>query len=667
MTDTSRQSPACPSTGAPAPVPPGPAGRPLPRWAAPAALGGVLVLAAALYGWSLNSLGWGNSYYAAAAESMGRNWSNFLFGAYDPVGVLTVDKPPAALWPQVASTKLFGMHGWATILPQLLEGVAAVLLLHRTVRRWAGEGAALLAALVLTLTPITVAINRDNNPDTLLVLTLVAAAYALTRALQASSAGGRAAVWWLAGAGFLVGVGFLTKMLAAWMVLPAFTAAWLAGSAGPWLIRVRRLLIAGAVLLVSSLWWVVMVALWPGERPYVGGSENGTAWDLVLGYNGLGRVFGADGPGGGGGFGAGGFFGGEPGLGRLFNDQVAGQISWLLPLCGMALCVAVAVAVLRRRGSAGSGDPLAASGWILWGTWLVVCGLVFALQEGTFHPYYTTQLAPAVAALTAGLATALVRAHRAGGRWALPVGTGTVLVTVLWAVTVIRREPDWHGWLAWPVVLAGLGAAALLLLSHVRRRLLPPRPGRYRARRTAGTGHLGRHRSGQPLGHGRRQPHGGACDGRVLRGGGHPAAAPVPENSGPPRGWNRPRAWNARKASARPPAGSPGAGPRPGCGPASGPGPGPVRPGRRRRRRRRRARQRQRTGRRRRARQRQPGPATAPVPAAARASAAGPASAAPCRSPPTSARSWTTRSSTPAAPRSAWPSRAGPTPPPRSS
>ncbi|MGO4428204.1 ArnT family glycosyltransferase, partial [Streptomyces sp. MCAF7] len=169
-----------PSTTPASAPPPHMAGRTLPRWAAPAALGAILLLAAVLYGWALGSLGWGNSYYAAAVKSMGRDWTNFLFGAFDPAGVVTVDKPPAALWPQVISTKIFGLHGWAMILPQLLEGVAAVFVLHRTVRRWAGEGAGLLAALVMTLTPITVAINRDNNPDTMLVLTLVAAAYALT-------------------------------------------------------------------------------------------------------------------------------------------------------------------------------------------------------------------------------------------------------------------------------------------------------------------------------------------------------------------------------------------------------------------------------------------------------------------------------------------------------
>ncbi|MFJ9097782.1 ArnT family glycosyltransferase [Streptomyces sp. NPDC102405] len=440
-----------------------------PAWAAPAALGAILLLAAVLYSWSLGSLGWANTYYSAAAKSMGKNWTNFLFGAYDPAGVVTVDKPPASLWPQVISSKIFGMHGWALLLPQVVEGVAAVFVLHRTVRRWAGEGAALLAALILTLTPITVAINRDNNPDTLLVLFLVTAAYTLTRALQAQ---GRSATWWLCASGFLIGCGFLTKMLAAWMVVPAFAAAWLVGAAGPWAARLWRLLAAGAALLVSSMWWVAMVALWPGDHPYVGGSTDGSAWDLVVGYNGLGRVFGQDSTGGGNMMGAGATFGGGAGAGRLFGEQVAGQISWLLPGCAVALAVAVACAVLRRRGRLSDDTVLASSGWVLWGTWLVVCGAVFSTQEGIFHPYYTTQLAPAIAAILGGLLTALTRLHRAGNPWVAPIAATVVAVTTVWAVVIIRRDPDWHGWLTWPVLPAGIAAVVLLVLSRSRARLL---------------------------------------------------------------------------------------------------------------------------------------------------------------------------------------------------
>lgn len=434
-------------------------------------LGGILALAAILYGWALSSRGWGNSYYSAAVKSMGKNWTNFLFGSYDPAGVVTIDKPPAALWPQVLSAKIFGLHGWSVLLPQVIEGVLTVWLLYLVVRRWAGNGAGLVAAAVLTLTPITVAINRDNNPDTLLVLLLVAAAYALTRAMQTGAS--RAALGWLCLCGVLVGGGFLTKMLAAWMVVPAFAAAWLIGATGRWWQRLWRLAVAGVVLAVSSLWWVAVVALWPGDRPFIGGSTDGTAWDLVIGYNGLGRVFGEGSGQPGGGMPGGGIsFGGAATWDRMFNDVVAGQISWLLPACGAALVVAVVVIVLNRR-SRMTGTPLAASGWVLWGGWLIVCAAVFSTQQGIFHPYYTSQLTPAVGALCGGLVVTLWRAHRAGARWVLPVSAAIVAGTAGWAMVVIGREPSWFGWLRWVVLPLAVVAVALLVLSVPRRRLLP--------------------------------------------------------------------------------------------------------------------------------------------------------------------------------------------------
>jgi hypothetical protein len=259
------------------------------------------------------------------------------------------------------------------------------------------------------------------------------------------------------------------------MVAPAFVAAWLVGSALPWWPRIWRLLAAGVVLAASSLWWVGLVAVWPGDRPYVGGSTDGSAWDLVIGYNGLGRVFGeGDGPGPGGGMGGGGMsFGGAAGWGRLFGDAVAGQISWLLPACAVALVVAVVAGVLHRRGVAAAGSPLPHWGWAMWAVWLVVCGAVFSLQQGIFHPYYTTLLAPAVGALCGGLVTALRQAHAAGAWWALPVAAVTVAGTAAWAFVVIARVPSWFGWLRWVVLGAAVVAALLLVAARWRGRLLP--------------------------------------------------------------------------------------------------------------------------------------------------------------------------------------------------
>jgi 4-amino-4-deoxy-L-arabinose transferase-like glycosyltransferase len=447
------------------------------------ALPAICLLATVLYGWSSWSSGWGNEYYSAAVKSMSRSLRNFLFGAFDPAGVLTVDKPPMALWPQVISTWIFGYHGWAVLLPQVVAGAATVFLLHRTVRRWAGEPAALIAALLLALTPIVVAINRDNNPDTLLVLLLVAAAYAFTRAIQATRP--RNATLWLVFAAALIGCGFVTKMMQAWIVLPVFAAAYLACSRARWPRRLLDLLAAAAAAAVASLWWVALVDWWPGEKPYIGGSADGSAWDLVVGYNGFGRIFGrgerggpemlpppgvspAPGaPGGpvlvGGGPGGGGF-GGESGITRMFNETVGGQISWLLPLAlGSLVLATVAGLVARRRGSAVSRETVA--GWVLWGGWLVLTALVFSFAAGIWHPYYTNMLAPAIAAVCGAGLVLLWRLYRAPGRsWVLL--PGAVALTVVWAWVLVSRDTGWHGWLRYAVVAAGLLAIVLLVLAR---------------------------------------------------------------------------------------------------------------------------------------------------------------------------------------------------------
>ena len=255
-----------------------------PRWA----LGGIVVVAVVLYGWAIGAGNdWGNPYYSAAIRSMSSGFTNFLFGSLDQVGVITVDKPPLALWPQVVCVWIFGYHPFAVLLPQVIEGAAAVFLLHRTVRRWAGEPAALIAAATLAVTPITVAINRDSNPDTLMVLFLIAAAWAFTRAVSDEHR-----TRWLMLSGVFIGLGFTTKMLQAWVVLPAFTLAYLVGVRIPWPRKLLDLLAAGIAVLVSSLWWVVLVSSWPGAKPFIGSSGTGSVWDLLIGYNGVGRVAG---------------------------------------------------------------------------------------------------------------------------------------------------------------------------------------------------------------------------------------------------------------------------------------------------------------------------------------------------------------------------------------
>ncbi|WP_410614378.1 ArnT family glycosyltransferase [Amycolatopsis sp. lyj-109] len=457
---------------------PDPPVRPQRRWQ-PWALAGICVGAAILYAWGIADGRMGNSYYSAAVKSMSSSLTNFLFGSFDAYGVFTVDKPPMSLWPQVVSTWVFGFHGWALLVPQVLEGVAAVVLLHRTVRRWAGENVALAAALILTVTPITVAINRDNNPDTLLVLLLVAAAYAFTRSVQATES--RPRTRWLLWCAFFIGCGFVTKMLQAWIVVPGFAAAYLAGSGAPVRRRILDVLAAAAVLVASSFWWVALVDLWPGEKPYIGGSTDGSALDLIFGYNGFGRIFGGgEGMPGGGARpsglelpagmdlptgGMGGMFGGDIGPGRMFGADVGGQISWLLPLALLVIAVA-SVGGIRRIATKTATDRAARGVWLMWGSWLVVTAVVFSYAQGIWHSYYTTMLAPAIAAIAAAGLAKFWRFYRApdGSAWLLL--PAAIAITGGWAFVLVSRDTGYLGWLRWVVLVATVLTVAGLAVAR---------------------------------------------------------------------------------------------------------------------------------------------------------------------------------------------------------
>ena len=246
------------------------------------ALAAVLALAAALDFVRLGQNGWANSYYSAAVRSMLRSWHNFVFASFDPGGLVSVDKPPLALWVEAASAKVFGYSGFAILLPEALAGIAAVWLLYLLVARYFGALAGLLAALALAVSPVSVAINRDNNPDALFVLLLVAAAWAGARAVES----GR--LRWLVGCAVLVGLAFNTKMLAAAIVVPGLGLAYLVFARTSLKRRVAHLAVAGGVLAVLSASWIVAVDLTPAaDRPYVGSTTDNSALSLALGYNGL--------------------------------------------------------------------------------------------------------------------------------------------------------------------------------------------------------------------------------------------------------------------------------------------------------------------------------------------------------------------------------------------
>jgi len=411
---------------------------------------GLLALTAVLYLWDLGASGWANSFYSAAVLAGAKSWKAFLFGSFDASNFITVDKPPASLWVMDIAARLFGVNAWSILVPQALEGVAAVGILYATVRRRFGHAAGLIAGAVLALTPAAVLMFRYNNPDSLLVLLLVGSAYALTRALE----GGRTR--WLVLAGGLVGFGFLTKMLGAFLVLPGFAAVYLVAAPVGVRRRIVQLLAAGLSVLVSAGWWVALVTLWPAaDRPYIGGSTGNSELNLIFGYNGFGRLTGNEtgSVGGGGGW-------GPTGLLRMFNDTFGGQASWLIPA---ALILGASLIWLRGRAPRTDGKRAAA---LLWGTWLVITALVFSLAQGIIHPYYTVALAPAIGALVGIGGVELWRQRRRlAARAVLAVALAG---TVLWAHALLGRSPDWLPWLGSAILVTGVATAIALLAPPMR-------------------------------------------------------------------------------------------------------------------------------------------------------------------------------------------------------
>ncbi|MDT7744195.1 MAG: hypothetical protein QOE59_3273 [Actinomycetota bacterium] len=435
-----------------------------PRWERPALIA-LLLGTALLYLWDLGATGTGNSFYAAAIQAGTQSWEALLFGSLDSSNFITVDKPPASLWVMGLSGRIFGFNAWSMLAPQALMGVGSVALLRAAVRRWAGPGAGLIAGTALALTPVAVLMFRFDNPDALLVLCMTAAAYAAVRAVDAAR--GRAGVRWILLTGALLGLGFLTKMLQAWLVLPAIVLVAVLATAVSWRRRLLLLTSGLVAMIVSVGWYVLLVDLWPASsRPYIGGSTDNSFLDLVLGYNGLGRIFGGSGNAGGGGGPGGGSgntgFGGSTGITRMFNESFGGQTSWLLPA---ALIVLVAGLWLTRRAPR---DDRTRAALLLWGGWLVVHALVFSFMSGTLHAYYAVAMAPGLAGtLAVGGVVVWRRREELVPRLTL---AAALAATTVWSIVLLRRTPEFLPWLRWVIAVAGAVAVLLVLVGLVTRR-----------------------------------------------------------------------------------------------------------------------------------------------------------------------------------------------------
>jgi 4-amino-4-deoxy-L-arabinose transferase-like glycosyltransferase len=433
-----------------------------PAWARPALLA-IAVVAAVAYGWGMAGASV-EPFYGAAARSMSESWHDFIFGAFDPAGTVTVDKLPGALWVQALSLRIFGFHIWALVLPQVAEGVLTVLVLYRAVRRLAGPAAGLTAAAVLAVTPVTVLLSRGNVSDSLLILLLVLAADATSAALLTGS------LRQLLLAGVWVGLAFQAKMIQAWLVLPALAAAYLlAAPAARLRTRCAHVALAGLVTAVVSLSWMTAVSLVPAQdRPYVDGSRNDSVYTQVFDYNGLGRLTGnwvrvagppspivvaaaessrfltAE------------TRGIKASWHRLLAGPFAADSGWLLPAA-----VAGALGVLISRRRQGRRDPLRAA-VVLWGGWWLVLAVFFS--AGTFiNAYYVAALVPAVAALCgAGLAACGPRPWPARVR---QIAAATVLCCAGYGAYLMSGTASGPVLLTVVALIVAAAAAAQLLLA----------------------------------------------------------------------------------------------------------------------------------------------------------------------------------------------------------
>ena len=398
-------------------------------------------VSALVYLWALNAAQ-RSEYYAAIAVSMSQSWSNFFFGSLDPAGTVTLDKIPGSYWVPALFVKTFGFSTWAVEAPNAIATVVAVVLVAIAVKRLAGPTAGLLAGAVFAATPIVAAAARSNQPQSFFLLTLALVLWSATRAVQKESLGH------LVLAGVWIGLAFQTYMLEAWAVWPALIVTWLFFVKKSWLKRIRDLVIAGAVSLAVSLSWIFVVSLIPaGSRPYIGGTYSNSAWEMVFGYNGLGRFSSTTSataayrsftpP-----------FSGSPSLTRLFNEQLAGQIGWMIPAAIVAIVVLFMVKFNRALT-------------VLLAVWFVTFAGMFSVVAG-MHQFYTSALAIPMAAII-GIAFAEARKQKLA--WAQLT---LIAVTVLSAVTIGFMYPSYLPWLPWVQLLVGAGAAVAILIAAKR-------------------------------------------------------------------------------------------------------------------------------------------------------------------------------------------------------
>ena len=418
---------------------------------------GVLMLAAGVtYLWAVDRNGWANAYYSAAVQAGQHNPEAFLFAAADWGNFITVDKPPLSLWVMGISVRIFGLNSWSIMVPQALMTLASTLMVFRLVKRCFSFSSALLAGIAYAFAPITVLMARYNNPDPLMVLLMVSALYAGIRVTETGK------VKYLLLATLLLILGFLTKQLQAFLVVPAVAAAYSLYAPTSWPRRLITMGVSGIGLGLGSLAWPLFVdSIPPLNRPYIGGSTTNSMLELTLGYNGLDRIT---------------QHGDAPttalipiefrsvesdaGLFRLFNSNYGQEVGWLL-LPALLSCLGAFVLLAKGSYSKRQSILVCASG-----AWTITTYAVLSFMGNNFHSYYTASLALPMA-LSLGLGADLIRrsAKTNAGRISLALA---VVASMVFARGMWQLSSAYPDWLATTVLLLGVSAAAVMAVPAPR-------------------------------------------------------------------------------------------------------------------------------------------------------------------------------------------------------
>lgn len=463
-------------------------------WAVLAAM----ILSAILHFWKIDTIGDSNAYYTAAVEAMTQSWHNFFYAAAEPGGSVTVDKPPLGLMIETVFALVLGVSGFSTSLPNILAGILSVPLMYHLVKKHFGELAGVVAALVMALTPVVFAADRNNTMDGMLTFILILAAWAFIKAVESNKAR------WLFLGAVIVGLGFNIKMLQAFLPLPAFLALYFFGAKMGWLKKIGLLGVSLILLLVVSLSWALIVDSVPAEeRPYIGSSQDNSVMGLILGHNGTARLFGGrggnrpappagqgagpafDGPDGfnpyaspgaeanppgpanqpqatapargqGGGGTAFSNETGVPGVLRFFEPPLGAEMSWLLPFALLSVFILLFQSKIRLPIESG-----AHLGLILWGGWLLTCVVFFSAVSGIFHAYYAVMLAPGLAGMVGGGFGALwqMRSRKWSG-WLLAI---SALLTIAFQIYLAWQFGVNAFWQPLAFALAALGTILLMV------------------------------------------------------------------------------------------------------------------------------------------------------------------------------------------------------------